>query len=1218
MLDLFDETRRGSTGDVGSPLYDLVRRPKRVRRMVRTGVLPVFLARESDLGVVYSAGDLAGAAFSEFDLLRTLDVLLGRHHTDTDPAPDPLLARTAELGDAHEQRMLDALIARHGDGVVQIDRPGGYSPPALRDAHRRTLDAIAAGADVIYQGAFYDGRFLGFCDFLIRHTDQDGNAEYAVYDTKLSRHARVPALLQLAAYADQLLAAGVRIAADAYLVLGDDTRTSHRVADIVPVYRHRRRRLEQILTEHLNQDEPVAWGDPRYSVNLRSDLVAAEVRNTRDPILVAGLSITQRARLRTAGISTLDQLAELSARTTVPGISGQALSRLRMQAGAQLTQERTGQPFYQVYQPDALAALPQPSAGDVFFDFEGDPLWAEDGSTDWGLEYLFGLVEAPDGSSTHSLHTQAVFRSFWAHDRAQERRALLGFLGYITERRRRFPDMHIYHYAPYEKTALLRLAGRHGVGEREVDELLRENVLIDLYPLVRKAIRVGAPSYSIKKLEPLYMGERLRGGEVTTAGDSIVEYARHTHLVEIGDHQQARQVLASIADYNRYDCDSTLYLRDWLAARAAEAGVPLRTREAVDTRQDEETFLDDPLETDLWAKLGDTPRAERTAVQQATAMVAAGLNYYRREHKPFWWAHYDRLAMPEDELAGAVDAFVPDTVEVVHEWGKQGKERSLRRFLRLAGELPTGSGIRVGQQVFAIFDPPVPDGVKQQDPTSRGAAEAVICTEQACVGRSIAFPDDGVIVEHTLPKGTPEYDAVPMALTPSGPPNAAILEAAIRRYAVQSAEAWPQMHPCAVADLLVRRPPRTRTGGGLPAVGEDTATAAITRACLEVDDSYVAVQGPPGTGKTFTGSKVIADLVLNHGWKVGVVAQSHSVVENMLDAVIDAHVPKARVVKKDNHIGSDKWTVLRDNKEYAKALDAAGTTGMVFGGTAWTFGSEKNFPTRSLDLLVIDEAGQFSLANTLAVAGAARNLLLLGDPCQLPQVSQGTHPEPVDASALGWLINHHGTLPAELGYFLERTYRMHPALCRAVSALAYDERLHSHEPETTGRLLHGVDPGVRTVYVDHQGNSTSSPEEAAAVLRQIQGLLGTPWRAKVGVPDTPLTPNDVIVVAPYNSQVHLIARVLDAAGLGDVRVGTVDKFQGRQAAVVIVSMTASAIDDVPRGMGFLLSRNRLNVAVSRGQWLAVLIRSRALTDYLPTTPQALEELGAFLGLCEAG
>jgi len=269
----------------------------------------------------------------------------------------------------------------------------------------------------------------------------------------------------------------------------------------------------------------------------------------------------------------------------------------------------------------------------------------------------------------------------------------------------------------------------------------------------------------------------------------------------------------------------------------------------------------------------------------------------------------------------------------------------------------------------------------------------------------------------------------------------------------------------------------------------------------------------------------------------------------------------------------------------------------------------------SLDLLVVDEAGQFSLANTIAVAGAAQNLLLLGDPQQLPQVSQGTHPEPVDESALGWLAEGHDALPADRGYFLSRTWRMHPALCAPVSALSYEGRLFSNEQATGTRVLHGLAPGLHAVTVDHHANTTDSPEEAEEIRRQIESLVGLPWVD----PETHdatrgLTPGDFIVVAPYNAQVALIREHLERAGLADVPVGTVDKFQGRQAPISIVSMTASNAGDSPHGARFLLSRNRLNVAISRGQWAAIVVQARTLTHYLPATPDGLETLGAFMAL----
>jgi uncharacterized protein len=308
------------------------------------------------------------------------------------------------------------------------------------------------------------------------------------------------------------------------------------------------------------------------------------------------------------------------------------------------------------------------------------------------------------------------------------------------------------------------------------------------------------------------------------------------------------------------------------------------------------------------------------------------------------------------------------------------------------------------------------------------------------------------------------------------------------------------------------------------------------------------------------------------------------------------------------------WVQPRDTAAFG-AFYAAQSGGYVVGGTVWDFTNAARLPAGGLDLLVVDEAGQFCLANTFAVSGAARNLLLLGDPQQLPQVSQGHHPEPVDASALGWLTDGHDTLPAELGYFLATTWRMHPALCAPVSALSYDGRLTAVD-RAAARAIEGVEPGVRCVLVDHVANSVSSVEEADEVVAQVQGVVGRRWTDPAAGVDRPLVASDVLVVAAYNAQVWTLTRALERAGLHDVRVGTVDRFQGQEAPVVVVSTAASSPEDVPRGMDFLLSRNRLNVALSRAQHTAVVVRARELTDYLPATPAGLAELGAFIGLCE--
>jgi uncharacterized protein len=377
------------------------------------------------------------------------------------------------------------------------------------------------------------------------------------------------------------------------------------------------------------------------------------------------------------------------------------------------------------------------------------------------------------------------------------------------------------------------------------------------------------------------------------------------------------------------------------------------------------------------------------------------------------------------------------------------------------------------------------------------------------------------------------------------------------------------------------------------------------------------VQGPPGTGKTWTGSRVVKRLVEEHGWRVGVVSQGHDVVENMLAAICRAGLDPSLVGKKATRNTGVGWVDLdgKQGRTQAGFLETHADTGCVIGGTAWTFAGEGAVERESLDLLVIDEAGQFSLANTVAVSVAAKRLLLLGDPQQLPQVSQGTHDEPVDRSALGWVMDSAPTLHRGLGYFLATTYRMHPALCERVSRLSYDGELHAADC-TSDRLLDGVAPGLETVVVEGAfGNSSRSEEEAAVVVDKVERLLGTRWHDPAApVVSRPLGESDILVVAPYNAQVALLRRRLKEHGLGGVRVGTVDKFQGQEAPVVIVSMTASSPHDVPRGMGFLLNRNRVNVAISRAQWLAVLVRSKELTSYLPSSTRQLLELGGFIGL----
>ena len=471
---------------------------------------------------VYSASDLSAAAACEWALMRKLDAKLGRIDALVEP-DDDMLARTAVLGDAHEFRLLEHV--RVSRAVVEFERPSLGARPldSVTEAAAASERALNDGADVLFQPTFFDGRMLGFADFIMRMPD----GRYEVYDAKLARHAKITALLQVAAYSEQLQRLGIPIGDNVHLLLGDGSTSTHRLRDILPVYRKRRNRLQHLIDDRLADPEPTQWGDRRYFACGRCPACAEQVEEHRDVLLVAGMRLAQRAMLVAAGVTTIDELALFHG--PVEGMTDTSFATLRAQAALQLR----GPLSFDVFNPTALSALPAPDDGDIFFDFEGDPLF-QSGNV-WGLDYLFGLVEPDD-----------TFRAFWAHSLAEEAVALTGFLDYVAARRAQHPGMHIYHYASYERTHLLTIAARHGVGEEAVDDLLRNNVLVDLYPIVRRGVRVGNHSYSLKKLEPLYMGDDEREG-VANAADSITEYVRSVELLSAGETDAAASVLDDIA-----------------------------------------------------------------------------------------------------------------------------------------------------------------------------------------------------------------------------------------------------------------------------------------------------------------------------------------------------------------------------------------------------------------------------------------------------------------------------------------------------------------------------------------------------------------------------------------------------------------------------------------------------------------------------------------------
>ncbi|WP_169925981.1 TM0106 family RecB-like putative nuclease [Serinibacter salmoneus] len=1283
--------------------------------------------------VVYSPTDITRAA-CPFDLLWALDEKLGRR-PELEVPEDPMLRRAALMGDAHEERVLQSYRDRFGPhtpgtpgGVAEV-RDEGEFRASLVPAREATMRALADGADVVFQATFFDGRFYGRADFLLREDSGAGGESaleagsrgvyrWAVVDTKLTNKVRSTALMQMAAYADQLIAAGVPVADRVTVHHGNGERSAQKLADLLEVYRTERAVVQSLLDAHAATGAPVDWeewrdplGEPAILASLpaglgltrracgRCDACTVEVERTRDVQLVHGIRSVQRTRLYGEGVRGLVDLAQLS--HPVPRMTPVVQERLVRQAGMQVAQlarvdEAASRGLVvgpgmrltlpdgaapppslvadlepvvraRVVAPQVLRALPEPSPGDLYFDFEGDPMWSVSGAMEGGLEYLFGLVQ--EGPAEEYV-------AFWAHDRGQEKVALREFLAYVRERRRRYPDLHIYHYASYERTALERLAERHGEGLEAVLTLAREGVLVDLFPVVRSGVAVGQESYSIKKLEPLYMGEELREAEVTTGGDSVAQYAAACAARRAGDEEEFERVMAELADYNRYDCVSTRRLVQWLRSLVADddgldrgrpdpaldtvgagrqvrlpagalpggARVPLRAGTPGEGGQDLEDGQHDeadgfaPTSEQVLQRLlaeaaGDHPYL--SADHAALAMLAASLDYHRRENAPVWRAHFERLGHPVDWWADVRDVLVidpdPSGCEVLEDWA--GGPRSERRALRLTGTLGSGSTPENLTEVFCVY--PIAESAGL--PRIPGAAYA---TTRAKVTDATVSPDGTRASLSLTESAAPEFAsgpgaaASPIALVPGAPIEARSVHTALVELAQEVAgrtladieagftsaldgqRMLGRLRTSPSPGLAVLR--RQRPAGLVPARDADSAAAILTSLTAS-PSAAIGVQGPPGTGKTFVGSHVIARLVTDHGWRVGVVAQSHAVVEHLLDRVVDAGLTGDLVGKRpkeptrEGEQSTRSWTEL-GTKDHADFLARHRETGCVVGGTAWDLTNRNRIGEAELDLVVIDEAGQFSLANTLAVASAGQRLLLLGDPQQLPQVTQGSHSEPVDTSALAWLTQGSATMPPDRGYFLARSWRMHPDLCAVVSDLSYDGRLSAQETVTRGRALAGQAPGLHAHPVTHSGNSSASREEAQEVVRIVRDALGRAWNPGGSAVARPLEQRDIIVVAGYNAQVTAVRSALDSAGLTEIRVGTVDKFQGQEGAIAIVTLAASSARDAPRGADFLLNRNRLNVALSRAQWAAHLVYSPGLTDALPHGGDALADLGAFLRL----
>jgi len=1050
---------------------------------------------------------------------------------------DPQSLLLKKKGLEHERRYLYQL-HRQGRSIEAIPSDG-----PLPERAKLTRDAMSAGSDIIYQAVLLSGPWHGYADFLRRVDSRPAaSPAYEVLDTKLARSPAPQHLTELCFYSHLLGTVQGSVPHSMHLVLGDNREINFRFKDFAYYFRVARRRFESFVAKPPADSYP----QPCRHCERCSWRALCGERWEKDDHLsaVADMHRSQIRKLNAAGIMTVRDLAALPEHRSVPKLSARMLARLRSQARLQVHKRETGSNRYEVLPLQGgkgFARLPKPDPGDMFLDFEGDPLYPD------GLEYLMGLHCYQAG--------KPVYQALWAHDHGQERVAFEQLIDFISIHLHAHPEAHLYHYSPYEDRAIKRLAAGYATRESAVDDMLRSSRLVDLHAVVCEAVRISEPDYCLKNLETFYMTDR--EGGVRNGLQSIVCYEQWR---QSGDEAMLRQ----IEERNSADCRSARLLRDWLL-RLRPKSIPWfesparqSDEEKVKARLDAEVLQEDYAHKLL---LGCPPE-----VRPMRQLVAQFLEFHRREAKPQWWVMFERRDYSEEDLI--------DDVECL---GGLRLDKSVAPF---ADALST---------VLTYRFPP-------QDCKLEVGDACLVSDTLEPAGTIFRLDSESGIVQI---KRRASRGPLPEALSviPSGPIENVVLRRAVYRLA--DALIKRQGRYRAVQSFLMREPPSIQgiVPGATIISNPQEMVAEATRAVTNLRESWLFIQGPPGSGKTWISAQIIVELMKSRK-KVGVASNSHKAINNLLRAVEERVLERGlrfRGVKKSDDQRPDTFYEGRfirnitDNRDVDLSAD-------LIAGTAWLFAREEL--DRKLDFLFVDEAGQVALANLVAMGLSARNIVLVGDQMQLAQPVQGVHPGDSGVSALDHLLEEAATIPPGRGIFLPTTWRMHENVCRFISEVLYEGRLHPEPQNQNQQLILGeaahaalMKSGIRFLPVAHDGCAQKSEEEAEVIRKLYLSLLEQQYQDRAGKIH-PVEAANILVVSPYSLQVNHLRSVLPSGA----RVGTVDRFQGQEAEVVLISMTTSSVEDLPRNIEFLYSKNRLNVAISRARCLSVIVASPRLLE----------------------
>ena len=884
---------------------------------------------------------------------------------------------------------------------------------------------------------------------------------------------------------------------------------------------------------------------------------------------ICGIKNSQIIKFKKENIKTIKDLANTKVDKIKSKINLTTKTKLHTQAKLQEEKRTTGKSRFIINDTEknkGLYKIPKPNEGDIFYDIEGFPQ-----ADKRNFEYLHGIY-FDDGKKKE-------FKYFGVkkYEKVEEKRIFIDLINFLEKHFDKHPQAYIYHYNDYEKRALRELASEFSSsfpkGNQFVDRLLRQEKFVDLYRVVSQCMQTTEKNLSLKTIEVFYREER--GADIKTADDSI-------RLFDDWCSTNDKNLMKNIIDYNEEDCISTHDLRNFLINNRPK-DYPWFSQSEEETDKNIKVKDFEVQETSILLKLESKKKTGNTKIIDELINL---VGFHRREDKSKYWAKFDRLEKTPEELEDDPECIA----NALFVKKKPVKDSDKTTFI-----------YKFNEQNFKI---------KEDD----SAFDIISDTTFGTINKITEIKDDENYIECTLGKKRLDKVGEPPKNFNFGPGsvvNSGTIASALNRFIVDYSESKKTKYKCA-EDILKNDFPdliKIKAGDPIFDVQKDLIDES-TLAVKKLNSSYLLVQGPPGSGKTFTSAKIILSLIKDNK-KVGITSNSHKAINNLLAQIENLALEENFTFKGLKKSSKDeqklKGKIIEDisggMKEFPKDY-------LLHAGTAWLFSDPRY--DQQMDYLFVDEAGQVALANTLAIATSTKNIILIGDQMQLSQPIQGVHAGNSGKSALDFLLEGEDTIPVSKGIFLSETRRLNKNICDYISSSFYDFRLKSH-PVTNDRsvslnLKNIKNEGIFYLPTDHIDCTQKSDEEAKIINDYYNKILGQDY--KEGGEIKKISHDDIMVVAPFNMQVNNLEKIIDTK---DARIGTIDKFQGQESKVVFISMTSSDPENLPRHKEFFFSRNRLNVAISRAQCVAIILFN---SNLLLTSCQKINEMRLVNNFCK--